>query len=156
MSCAVIDQLAHSFDPILLQAQVHRATHGTREVQCCTLLSIKTGGCSEDCKYCAQSSRYETSVEPEKFMPEDAVLEAARRVRLLSWSQHCPDVMSWLKHLRRYTCRCRCDLGNGWEGEIAQVLPNNRFKFRIQASDFAADLHAILIHSPSRTLLCLS
>ena len=67
----------------VLQAQVHRATHGTREVQCCTLLSIKTGGCSEDCKYCAQSSRYETSVEPEKFMQEDAVLEAARRVRFL-------------------------------------------------------------------------
>ncbi|CAI5991782.1 unnamed protein product [Closterium sp. NIES-64] len=61
-------------------SQVHRAVHGNREVQQCTLLSVKTGGCSEDCSYCAQSSRYDTSLEPAKFMPEDEVISAAKKV----------------------------------------------------------------------------
>src|SRR6186997_1340942 len=49
------------------------------EVQLCTLLSIKTGGCSEDCGYCAQSARYQTGVKAERLMETDAVLEVARR-----------------------------------------------------------------------------
>src|SRR5258705_11940532 len=51
------------------------------EVQLCTLLSIKTGGCSEDCGYCAQSSRYKTSVKAERLMETDAVFDVARRPR---------------------------------------------------------------------------
>src|SRR5260221_12769538 len=51
------------------------------EVQLCTLLSIKTGGCSEDCGYCAQSARYHTGVKAERLMETDAVLEVARRAR---------------------------------------------------------------------------
>src|SRR4051794_41965705 len=44
------------------------------EVQLCTLLSIKTGGCSEDCGYCAQSSRYQTGVKAERLMPTEEVM----------------------------------------------------------------------------------
>ena len=62
------------------QAQVHRHTHNFREVQQCTLLSIKTGGCSEDCSYCPQSSRYNTGVKSQKLMTKDAVLQAAKKV----------------------------------------------------------------------------
>jgi biotin synthase len=51
------------------------------EVQLCTLLSIKTGGCSEDCGYCAQSSRYKTDVKAERLMETDAVMEVAQRAR---------------------------------------------------------------------------
>src|SRR5688572_5294722 len=51
------------------------------EMQLCTLLSIKTGGCSEDCGYCAQSARYHTGVKAERLMETDAVLEVARRAR---------------------------------------------------------------------------
>ena len=51
------------------------------EMQLCTLLSIKTGGCSEDCGYCAQSARYQTGVKAEKLMETDAVLAAARALR---------------------------------------------------------------------------
>lgn len=65
---------------IILQAQVHRHSHNFREVQQCTLLSIKTGGCSEDCSYCPQSSRYNTGLKAQKLMNKDAVLEAARKV----------------------------------------------------------------------------
>ncbi|MGZ5970041.1 MAG: biotin synthase BioB, partial [Polyangiales bacterium] len=46
---------------------VHRELHPKNQVQLCTLLSVKTGACPEDCAYCPQSSKYETSVEPEKM-----------------------------------------------------------------------------------------
>src|SRR5437016_3893751 len=49
------------------------------EVQLCTLLSIKTGGCSEDCAYCAQSARYKTGVQAGKLMDPEQVLETARQ-----------------------------------------------------------------------------
>jgi biotin synthase len=60
---------------------VHQAHHPDQEVQLCTLLSVKTGGCPEDCKYCTQSSHYETSVGPEKMLDVDEVLAAARRAK---------------------------------------------------------------------------
>lgn len=69
--------------PVLLQAQVHRHAHNFREVQQCTLLSIKTGGCSEDCSYCPQSSRYSTGLKAQKLMNKDAVIEAAEKVKFL-------------------------------------------------------------------------
>lgn len=67
---------------MLLKAQVHRHAHNFREVQQCTLLSIKTGGCSEDCSYCPQSSRYNTGLKAQKLMNSDAVLEAAKKVKV--------------------------------------------------------------------------
>ena len=60
-----------------------------REVQLCTLLSIKTGGCSEDCAYCAQSARYQTGVQPERLMIPAQVLEVARRARESGSSRFC-------------------------------------------------------------------
>src|SRR5580704_6501221 len=60
---------------------VHRAHHPDGEVQLCTLLSVKTGGCPEDCAYCPQSSHYETSVGPEKMLDVDEVVAAARRAK---------------------------------------------------------------------------
>src|SRR3984885_9161038 len=59
------------------------------EVQLCTLLSIKTGGCSEDCSYCAQSARYDTGVKAERLMETDAVLEVARRARENGSTRFC-------------------------------------------------------------------
>jgi len=59
------------------------------EVQLCTLLSIKTGGCSEDCGYCAQSSRYQTGVKAEKLMETAAVMEVARRARENGSTRFC-------------------------------------------------------------------
>jgi biotin synthase len=59
------------------------------EVQLCTLLSIKTGGCSEDCAYCAQSARYDTGVEAERLMSTDAVLEIARRAKQNGSTRFC-------------------------------------------------------------------
>jgi biotin synthase len=59
-------------------ATVHRQYHNPKAVQQCTLLSIKTGACPEDCAYCPQSAHYKTSVEPEKLMNPDAVYMAAK------------------------------------------------------------------------------
>ncbi len=57
---------------------VHEANWPENEVQLCTLLSIKTGGCSEDCSYCAQSARYASGVEAERLMECDAIMARAR------------------------------------------------------------------------------
>ncbi|MFA7625219.1 MAG: biotin synthase, partial [Pusillimonas sp.] len=65
------------FPELMYRAQtVHRDNHDISAVQLSSLLSIKTGGCPEDCSYCPQSARYETEVEREKLMPLDEVLEA--------------------------------------------------------------------------------
>jgi biotin synthase len=60
---------------------LHRQHHAADEVQLCTLLSVKTGGCAEDCAYCPQSSHYETPVAAERSLPVDEVLAAARTAR---------------------------------------------------------------------------
>src|SRR5271156_5573014 len=69
--------------PLLLlvdQARaVHVAHHPDNEVQLCTLLSVKTGGCAEDCGYCPQSSKYDTAVEAERMLDVEDVLASARR-----------------------------------------------------------------------------
>ena len=71
-----------AFPELIYQAQtVHRAFHDPLRVQKCTLLSIKTGGCPEDCAYCPQSARYQTEVDAEPLMDVDTVLEAAREAR---------------------------------------------------------------------------
>jgi biotin synthase len=70
-----------------------RSTFSSRwnksEVQLCTLLSIKTGGCSEDCGYCAQSARYQTGVRAERLMDPQDVLEVARRARENGSTRFC-------------------------------------------------------------------
>jgi biotin synthase len=60
-----------------------------REVQLCTLLSIKTGGCSEDCGYCAQSARYPGGVKAERLLPTQEVMEVARRARENGSTRFC-------------------------------------------------------------------
>ena len=70
-------------------AEVHRAHHAAGEVQLCTLLSIKTGGCPEDCGYCSQSAHAETSVKAEKLMDVDAVLASAAEAKAAGSQRFC-------------------------------------------------------------------
>ncbi|XP_061949020.1 biotin synthase, mitochondrial-like [Populus nigra] len=70
-------------------AQVHRYAHNFREVQQCTLLSIKTGGCSEDCSYCPQSSRYNTGLKAQRLMTKETVIEAAKRAKEAGSTRFC-------------------------------------------------------------------
>ena len=78
------------FNDLLYRAHgVHRANFDPNAVQVSTLLSIKTGGCSEDCGYCSQSARYRTGLESEALMPLDAVLDAARAAQARGATRFC-------------------------------------------------------------------
>jgi biotin synthase len=78
------------FDLLEQGREAHRAHWGDREgVQLCRLLSIKTGGCSEDCAYCAQSSRYDTGVKAERLMNRQAVLDEARQAKAAGAGRFC-------------------------------------------------------------------
>lgn len=76
-------------DLIFKAAEIHRQYHNSCEVQLCHLVSIKTGGCVEDCKYCAQSSYYSTSVKAEKMMEVESVLDRAREAKKRGSSRIC-------------------------------------------------------------------
>ncbi len=70
-------------------ATVHRQYNDTGEVQVCTLLSIKTGGCSEDCAYCPQAARYNTGVNVHALMKKDEVLEYAAKAKAAGSTRFC-------------------------------------------------------------------
>ena len=75
---------------LLFRAQsVHRQYHPANEVQISTLLSIKTGGCPEDCKYCPQSVHYDTGLDPHNLLPVDDVVDAARKARDAGATRFC-------------------------------------------------------------------
>src|SRR5271167_4698088 len=78
------------FPELMFRAQsVHRQNFDPAEVQISTLLSIKTGGCPEDCAYCPQSAKYDTGVKAEKLMRLDAVLAEARAAKASGASRFC-------------------------------------------------------------------
>ncbi|HWE24925.1 MAG TPA: biotin synthase, partial [Myxococcales bacterium] len=68
---------------------VHRDAFGENKVQLCSLLSIKTGGCPEDCAYCPQAARYDTGVAAEPLMETADVLAAARAAREAGATRFC-------------------------------------------------------------------
>jgi biotin synthase len=70
-------------------ATVHRQHNNTGEVQVCTLLSIKTGGCPEDCAYCPQAARYHTDITVEALMKKEDVLEYAARAKAAGSTRFC-------------------------------------------------------------------
>ncbi|WP_073657362.1 biotin synthase BioB [Pseudomonas aeruginosa] len=78
------------FNDLLFQAQtVHRAHFDPNRVQVSTLLSIKTGACPEDCKYCPQSGHYNTGLDKEKLMEVQKVLEAAAEAKAIGSTRFC-------------------------------------------------------------------
>jgi biotin synthase len=74
---------------ILRAAEVHRANHDFRDIQRCALLSIKTGGCPEDCAYCAQSARYDTPVRPAPLLSVTEVEGRAAQAKRLGATRFC-------------------------------------------------------------------
>jgi biotin synthase len=88
------DDIAALFDLpftelVFRAASVHREYHAPGEVQLCTLLSIKTGGCPEDCGYCSQSAHAKTGLQAEKLMDADAVIAAARDAKAHGSQRFC-------------------------------------------------------------------
>ena len=77
------------FDLISESREIHLEHWRGEEVQRCSLLSIKTGGCSEDCAYCAQSSHYSTGIEREELLAKDQILSSAQRARAQGATRFC-------------------------------------------------------------------
>ena len=89
-----IETVRELYDAPLLRlvaraAVVHAEYHDPERVQCSTLLSVKTGGCPEDCGYCPQSARYRTGVDAEALLDVESVLEAARAAKANGSSRFC-------------------------------------------------------------------
>jgi len=92
------------FSDLMFQAQtIHREHFNPNEVQVSTLLSIKTGACPEDCKYCSQSARYNTDVQKERLMEVEKVLEAAKVAKAQGSTRFC--------------------MGAGWRNPKARDMP---------------------------------
>ena len=88
------DEVADIYNSPVLEliyraATVHRQHHDPQEVQVCTLLSVKTGGCPEDCAYCPQAARYHTNVKVHKLLEVNEVLEAASQAKASGSSRFC-------------------------------------------------------------------
>ncbi|MFQ5767938.1 MAG: biotin synthase BioB [Acidobacteriota bacterium] len=124
------------FPDLLYRAQmVHRAHHDPGTVQLCTLLSIKTGGCAEDCKYCPQSGRYETGLDSGRLLDVPAVLEAARQARQSGSTRFCmgaawrspPDgpqfqrILEMVRGVRQLGMEACCTLGMLTDRQAAEL-----------------------------------
>ena len=86
-----ISEIYHSplMELMYRAATVHRQYHATGEVQVCTLLSIKTGGCPEDCSYCPQAARYHTNVKVHKLLDKTVVFDAAQKAKMAGATRFC-------------------------------------------------------------------
>ena len=89
-----LDEVKEIFDTPVLEliyraASVHRQYNDPQEVQVCTLLSVKTGGCPEDCAYCPQAARYHTGVDVHKLLPTEEVLHKARQAKEAGSTRFC-------------------------------------------------------------------
>lgn len=86
-----VAEIYHSpvLELIYRAATVHRKYHDAQEVQVCTLLSVKTGGCPEDCAYCPQAARYHTDVKAHKLLSVKEVLEAAQKAKENGSTRFC-------------------------------------------------------------------
>jgi len=76
-------------DLVFRAASVHRKYQDPAKIQLCTLLNIKSGGCSEDCSYCSQSSRYKTATNASRLLELEPVLEAARKAKSNGSTRFC-------------------------------------------------------------------
>jgi biotin synthase len=86
----VLELFSMSFNDLIFRAStLHRQNHNPNEVQISTLLSIKTGACPENCKYCPQSAHYDTGLEKQALMPIDKILESAENAKKAGASRFC-------------------------------------------------------------------
>jgi len=146
------------FHELLFRAQtVHREHFDPSEVQLSTLLSIKTGGCPENCSYCPQSAHFDTGVEATALMGLDAVLDAARRAKDAGATRFCMGaawrgpkdrdiekvaaLVSGVKSLGLETCATLGMLGEGH----AQTLRDAGLDYYNHNIDSAADKYADII-----------
>jgi biotin synthase len=148
------------FNELLHRAHtVHREHHDPNAVQVSTLLSIKTGGCPEDCAYCPQAARYDTGVAAQKLMEVDDVLERARAAKAAGASRFCMGaawrgpkdrdipkvaaIVRAVKDLGLETCATLGLLGDGH----AQALKDAGLDYYNHNIDTAPEFYGEIIHT---------
>ncbi|MEO7065766.1 MAG: biotin synthase BioB [Rhodanobacter sp.] len=148
------------FNDLLDRAhQVHRSYHDSNAVQVSTLLSIKTGGCPEDCAYCPQAMRYQTGVQVQKLLELDDVLERAKAAKAAGASRFCMGaawrgpkdrdipkvaaIVRAVKDLGLETCATLGLLGDGH----AQALKSAGLDYYNHNIDTAPEYYGEIIHT---------
>lgn len=132
-----ISEIFHSpvLDLIHRAGSIHRENNNASEVQVCTLLSVKTGGCPEDCSYCPQAARYHTDVDVHKLMAVDEVLENAQRAKESGSTRFCmgaawrevrdnkdfDQVLDMVKGVNKMGMEVCCTLGMLTEGQAMKL-----------------------------------
>jgi len=156
----VVALFALPFNELLHRAHgVHREHHDPNAVQVSTLLSIKTGGCPEDCAYCPQAARYDTGVAAQKLMEIDEVLERARAAKAAGASRFCMGaawrgpkdrdipkvaaIVRAVKDLGLETCATLGLLGDGH----AQALKDAGLDYYNHNIDTAPEFYGEIIHT---------
>ncbi len=140
-------------------ASVHREHFDPAQVQVSTLLSVKTGGCPEDCAYCPQAQRYDTGVDAQKLMDTDAVVARARAARQAGASRFCmgaawrspkdrdiPKVAAMIREVKALGLETCATLGM-LEGHQARALKDAGLDYYNHNLDTAPDYYDSIIHT---------
>ena len=140
-------------------ASLHRQHFDPVEVQVSTLLSVKTGGCPEDCGYCPQAQRYHTSVDAQKLMETEAVLEKARQAKAAGASRFCmgaawrspkdrdiPKVAAMIREVKALGLETCATLGM-LSGPQADALKSAGLDYYNHNLDTAPDFYGQIIHT---------
>ena len=152
--------LALPFTELLHRAgSAHRQHFDPAEVQVSTLLSVKTGGCPEDCGYCPQAARYHTSVDATKLMSTDAVLEKARQAKAAGASRFCmgaawrspkdrdiPKVAEMIREVKALGLETCATLGM-LSGQQATALKDAGLDYYNHNLDTAPEFYGEVIHT---------
>ena len=138
---------------------VHRQHFDPAEVQVSTLLSVKTGGCPEDCAYCPQAQRYHTGVDATKLMSTEAVLEKAKQAKAAGASRFCmgaawrspkdrdiPKVAAMIREVKALGLETCATLGM-LSGTQAQALKSAGLDYYNHNLDTAPDFYGEIIHT---------
>ena len=156
----VLELFELPFNELMFRAQqVHRENFDPQEVELATLLSIKTGGCPEDCGYCPQAARYHTGVDATKLMGTEAVLEKARQAKAAGASRFCmgaawrspkdrdiPKVAEMIREVKALGLETCATLGM-LSGEQATALKAAGLDYYNHNLDTAPEFYGEVIHT---------
>lgn len=131
----VLGLLTGPKEPLLERAAELHARYAAQDVQKCELLSVKTGGCQEDCGYCSQSAHYKTDIGPEKMLDSVSVLKTAEQARAKGASRFCmgtawrqvPDdqrfesMLEMIRGVAKMGMEVCCTLGMATEPQLSRM-----------------------------------